>query len=198
MGQFVYLQVSAFGEAHPYSVITNDPKTGQLVLGVKMVGKFGKELEHLQINSKVFMDGPHGKFLENAESKSHLIFIAGGIGITPFVEFVKNSNKLTSVKRIDFFYATKTMNDAIFINKNEAQKWPKVRLVHVLSAENATEKNVESGMVTYELIKKYMNDIPEHCEFYICGPLPMMKAVYKQLVDNGIDSNKIHSEEFSW
>lgn len=197
MGQFIYTQLTPFGEAHPYSIVWNDNKGG-LVLGLKAVGKFSKQLLHAKLNSTIMLDGPYGKFLDGIEKVEHAVFIAGGIGITPFVEFTLNSNNIDSIKKIDFFYATKTLNDSVFVNKQSIKNLPKVNLVNVLSLQtNINEANVEQGFVTHSLINKY-NKSMDNCEYYICGPALMMKAVSDDLIKNGIEPSKIHTEEFSW
>lgn len=199
-GQFIYVQTKAFGEAHPYSILWNGNSDGVLTLGIKVNGQFGQELADLQEGQVVMLDGPHGKFLNNLKGQSHLVFIAGGIGITPFVETVANSNTMNDITRIDFFYATRTLNDSVFVNKKTVAAWPKVKLVNVLSnqVEPVSEPNVELGMVNFELIQKHINTSTHVCDYYICGPMPMMKAVVKSLLDNGVDIKKIHTEEFSW
>lgn len=199
MGQFIYIQTKMFGEAHPYSVLWNDYKTGELSLGVKVTGKFGQELENLPTDSTVMLDGPHGKFLDGVEEQKHVVFIAGGIGITPFVEVVGNSNSLNGINRIDFFYATRTLKDSVFINKSSVKNWPKVRLVNVVQQlDKSTEPKIEAGYVTFEILKKYMGELTSGCDYYICGPVPMMKAVTQQLLNNDIKQERIHTEEFGW
>lgn len=183
-GQFFYLRFSFFGEAHPYSVMEFDEKNSTLSFGIKKVGKHSGGIVNLKTGKTVFLDGPYGKFTLNGQkSETSKIIIAGGIGITPFIEFVKRFYKNTVL-----FNSVKFRNGVIkrdLLNKLLGQNY-----IEIVTSENKK--------ITKELIlKKTSKAELSKANIYVCGPDGFMQYVEQILVEIGVDKNKIYKEEFT-
>ncbi len=94
LGQYIYLQTKLIGEEHPFSVLKINQKTGELMVGYKVFGKFTQKLSKVKPGANLNVDGPYGVFTKevNAPKNKSAVFIAGGIGVTPFVSYVLDSN----------------------------------------------------------------------------------------------------------
>jgi predicted ferric reductase len=194
-GQYVYLQKTLVSEEHPFSVTDYDPQTGELLLGYKVFGKYTQKLTRLEAGNTVHIDGPYGVFTSELKtSQRRPVFIAGGIGVTPFIHHALHASQDDLPW---FFYANTSPNAAAFLPhlSNKLQD----KLVPVYS--DPALKNVpsvETGYVDAQLIQKYMGDTLKEHDFYICGPKMMMRMVRRSLLDAGVRPEQIYTEEFSF
>lgn len=111
-------------------------------------------------------------------------WIAGGIGITPFLSM---SNSLPdNGYEIDLYYCVNNKSEAIFLNEllKVSKKIKKFNVFPIYSDENKLSVD--------KLLKSNNSEI-----FMLCGPRSMMKELEKQLINNGISRSNIYYEEFS-
>lgn len=87
-GQYIYLQPSLLRESHPFTVLDCDAGTGRVRVAIKVSGRFTKKLLGLKTGQNILVDGPYGKFLAGQSADVPTVFIAGGIGVTPFYQQV--------------------------------------------------------------------------------------------------------------
>ncbi|EWH00051.1 hypothetical protein Q427_21575 [Halomonas sp. BC04] len=89
-GQFVYLspldETLAAGrrEEHPYT-IASSPSDNQLRIGIKELGDASRALQSVTPGTRVLVEGPYGEFFGRRFPKRDMLWLGGGIGITPFV-----------------------------------------------------------------------------------------------------------------
>jgi predicted ferric reductase len=190
-GQFVYLRTGIISEEHPFSVAgyTSD---GNIQIASKVIGKYTQKLSKLALGKELYVDGPYGVFTHEVSinRETPVTFIAGGIGITPFLPHIINKTN----KNITLFYANRKEKNIVM---NETLKSVlRQNYVQVISDEN--NKKYRNGFITSQLIKDHLGDKFKLQEFYICGPKPMMKVIKKSLIESGIDKKRIHTEEFGY
>lgn len=88
-GQFCYLRLRALSRAHPFSVVEQG-EDGSLTFAVKRAGPFTSRLRDLEPGAVLRLDGPYGTFTRQARLDDRpAVLIAGGIGVTPFVDLVR-------------------------------------------------------------------------------------------------------------
>lgn len=192
-GQYVYIQPNLLSEEHPYSVLSHDENKGTISIGYKVFGKFTEKLTSTKVGDNMLIDGPYGVFTDeiNINPGKPAVFIAGGIGITPFVKHCLE----TEGDRV-LFYAVRTSNSPAF--KNILEPVIKDRLVMVVEKDDSPAKdNDERGFLTEEIIKKYIDNSKPY-EFYICGPEKMMKSVESIIKSMGVTKDRIHLENFNY
>ena len=83
-GQFFewrFLTPSMWWQAHPFTVSAL-PQPPYLRLTVKGVGDFSRALANVKVGTAVWVEGPYGSFTEFARRRSHVLLIAGGVGVT--------------------------------------------------------------------------------------------------------------------
>jgi len=123
------------------------------------------------------------------EYKGEGVFIAGGAGVTPFIcifRYLQSKNEIGNNKLI---FANKTIDDIILAD--EFKKLLGKNFINILSDEIVA--GYAHGQITEGFLKAHINDATKNV--YICGPVPMIDAVEKQLSNLGIGKNAIIKEE---
>lgn len=190
-GQFAFIKFvegGMSGEYHPFS-ISSSPYEKNLRFAIKSLGDYTADLQDAKKGMRVQVEGPYGAFNEFDESKNQ-VWVAGGIGITPFLALV--SSLKDSKTKIDgtFFYSVKTREEAIFLGE-------------LTSGANAAGIRVipwvaeEKGFLTAEKIASEAGENFSKSQFLICGPPAMMHALFGQLRQMGIRKSMVMFEDFS-
>jgi len=123
--------------------------------------------------------------------KQHYGWIAGGIGLTPFLSFIRDMDG-TLKHDVDFYYTVRHPEEALFLNEIDAadQKNPRLR-THIRFSATQGSLNVE------EIVKNAGGDLRDY-DIYLCGPLPMIQAFTKKFLELGVPGSNIHYEEFNF
>lgn len=187
-GQFVFLSLSAKGaedtDPHPFS-ISSSPTSGIVRLSIKALGDYSTRIGTITEGMPVTLEGPFGRFSYLYNPNTAYIWIAGGIGVTPFVSM---AHTLTGVKAVDLYYCAKDESESAHIGELEtiSSQIQNFRVIPWYSAKR--------GRLTAELIRQTSG--LEGKEIFICGPAPMMHALTMQLKRCGVKQQHIHTEEF--
>jgi len=193
VGQFAYIRPSFFGEAHPFTIMQFDDQTGEITFGIKAVGRFTSQLESLDIGHAIYLDGPYGVFTNPAHNHQPKVIIAGGIGVTPFVELIQRF----SGPDTRMFYCNKQLKDAVL--RQEFQHELEQNYFDVISREQITGKNIVQGRLTQQTFTKYVDQaLLSQANYFICGSPAFMTGIKSLLTELGIDQSRIYSEEFGF
>lgn len=203
-GQFVWIKLADSPytiEEHPYSFSSSAETPGRLEFGIKALGDFSSNVKNVPIGAKAFLDGPHGAFSTDRYPAAGYVFLAGGVGITPFMSILKTMADRDDSRPILFFYAGKTWDDLTFREEIEAlEERLDLKTVYVLEEppEDWKEKeNLEEGFVTADILKRHLPEESIAREVFVCGPGPMMDAVQDALLEVGVEQHNIHMERFN-
>jgi predicted ferric reductase len=189
-GQFVFLRFSHDKEPHPFSIASYDPELKSLRFDIKGLGDFTSKLrDRLKQGQKIHIEGPYGEFQFN-DKCSHQIWIAGGIGITPFLsklDYLEN-NKESQVQDIHFFYSTRGTSGDLSPSsiQNKCEKVG-VNYYHVNSKEEH---------ISLELIQKKTGDLGD-ASIWFCGPGKLAFAIESGLKKTGFNMRHFHRENFT-
>ncbi len=122
------------------------------------------------------------------------IFVAGGIGITPFLshfEYLKDTKQKTDIV---LYYCNRTAEDIAYTQLLRGYESIGVRTVHVL-AEPAPDWSGEIGYLGPHMLKRYTPDITDRL-VYLSGPPSMVGAYKKLFIDCGVPSRHIKTDYF--
>lgn len=193
LGQYVYVKNGFISEDHPFSVTYYNPKTRELTLAYRVYGGFTKFLSKLTNGTEVQLGGPYGAFMSNLPSDdTHpVVYVAGGIGITPFVQRILDENE---TREQWLFVANRTHASAVLVT--DMQQHLGTHCVPVYSREPAL-KGEEQGHISAELLSKYLTQ-PTRYSYYICGPKEFTTEARRILSNMGVQDMQVHSEKFSW
>ncbi|MBP9716762.1 MAG: oxidoreductase [Candidatus Levybacteria bacterium] len=181
-----------------YFTIASSPTEENLKLGVRVENlkgsSFKKSLLSLTPGQKIYAGSLSGDFTLPENKNEKLVFIAGGIGITPFRSMAKYMVDKEEKRDIVLFFSNSEPESFIYkdIFKN-AQEFG-LRLVPVLS-KNFENWNGYSGRLNSEIIKK---EVPEFTKrtYYLSGPVSMVESYKKLLSKLGIKPHKIVTDYF--
>lgn len=190
-GQFVYIKFDrlAIHGYHPFT-IASGKHSSELQFMIKSFGDFTASLGQLKEGDSVAIKGPYGRFfMEDRRYEKH-IWIAGGIGITPFLSKARSLSHNKQCPQIDLLYATKTKNEAVVL-KNLENMQHSIRSFHVTHL-----RENKFGIISLHDIKEHFGTLEDRAIF-ICGPPVMLAAYQKQAEQLGVES-QLHYEEFSY
>ncbi len=191
-GQFAFLTFvspSLPQQTHPFT-IASAPSENGLRFVIKNLGDFTAKLDELKVDDYVFVEGPYGSFNYANMVRKKQIWVAGGIGITPFLSMAR-SMKTTEGVQAHLFYSVADQSQAY-----GAQELGQLagNLQGALSF--TLHDSSKQGFISVEQIAKHVPDLAE-CEVLLCGPKDMMKALEAQFIAAGVSKKHIQYEEFS-
>ena len=195
-GQFCFLRLDKdkLYARHPFT-ISSSPDENTLDFTMKITGRFTKIASQLKKGEEVIVEGPFGIFtIEEIPKDKDIVFIAGGVGITPFISIIKDHLKTGEKQNILLLYGARTSESIIFKNylENIKEKW--LKKIYVLSQEE--HEICEKGYIDKRIIEKYVKNMD--LLFYICGPEPMKRLCKKELRELGFKKENIIIESFFW
>lgn len=194
-GQFVFIRFRNTGtklskEWHPFSIASGS-KDGVLELSVKGLGDYTNFLRNIQPGAIADIEGAYGRFSYQHFKNMNQIWVAGGIGVTPFLSMARSLPEDAQF-RIDLYYAVKT--------KSELIDWKD--LYDIAIANNGAFRVIpfigdeQQGHLTADYIEQMSGGLKGK-DIYICGPPAMMQGLKKQMKAKGVPGTSIHSEEFA-
>jgi len=179
---FTFINKNLRRDAHPFSVAGSNAQ-GDLRVVIKALGDQTSNLGELAIGDQVLVEGPYGSFGHKPDIKQ--LWIAGGIGITPFLSLACSHSDKESVVLI---HSVADASQNIFAKEFPNIRSASIKFIPWISAVR--------GLLNAEVINKEVPDWRERT-ILLCGPIPMMKSLRKQFVKFGADKNKIISEDFN-
>jgi predicted ferric reductase len=192
-GQFLFVHFPEdriLRESHPFT-ISSAPHEDVLRVTIKASGDFTRYLfDHLQQEMGAVVEGAYGMFDYKTGGQKQ-IWIAGGIGLTPFLAFIRDMNG-SLAHDVDFYYTVRHPEEALFVEeiKAAAVKNPRFK-PHIRFS--ATE-----GSLSVDHLLKNTNGNVKDYHVYLCGPLPMIQAFEKKFLELGLPKDQIHYEEFNF
>lgn len=196
-GQFCFLRIEKKGlfARHPFT-ISSPPQQDTLNFTIKLAGRFTKTAAGLKKGDEIIVEGPFGTFTINDKEKK-LIFIAGGVGITPFRSMIKSLN-YQNKQQITLFYFCRTKKDILFKKELDTAKRKNLKIIYAISRENpANGSRIEHGRINKKMLQKHAPEI-HFSDIYICGPDGMKRETLKILKEIGVENKDIYKEDFFW
>ena len=199
-GQFLYLKLQSAnvpGDEHPFTISSSPERKGDISITAKQLGDFTNNLNKVKIGDSATITGGYGAFTYvKYPDRKMLCFIAGGIGITPFLSMIRYMHDHQDDTEVVLLWGIRNLSEAIC--KEELEDYTRTlknfRFVPVLSHDESYSG--EKGLINSDLIKKYVEH-PYSYDFYICGPPIMLDIQLKNLNALEVPSQNIHYERFS-
>jgi ferredoxin-NADP reductase len=205
-GQYIDLTLSGSqpglpnGLTHTFS-IASSPCDEELVVTTRMRDTvFKQAMSILPIGSGVRIEGPMGSFGLHNNTARLAVFLAGGIGIAPFLSMLLYATEKKLRHPIVLFYANRYLEDAAFIDElwKLERPNPRFRFVPILTrtAKNYRGWKGETGHLSPEMLLTHVG-ILRGPIYYIAGPPTMVAAARRTLGEVGVDEDDIRTEEFA-
>ena len=189
-GQFAFVSFSApdLEEVHPFTISKAPDDTGTLRFTIKPLGDYTANLCHaLKAGTNVQVSRPFGHFALDKSSRER-IWIAAGIGITPFLAW---SHALKGTEGpVHLFYCIRTRSAAAHLDELEEIAAAKHNLhVHLIETQ-------KDGRLTPAKIDSVVTGGKHDVEVAFCGPVEMRRAFSQGLASLGYDTRRFRYEEF--
>ena len=197
-GQFCFLKLNKnkLYARHPFT-ISSAPYEEDLEFTIKNTGRFTNTAKNLNVKEKITIEGPYGIFIP--EKNKELIFVAGGVGITPFMSIIKDQTYKKLNIKITLIYASKTKREIIFYDElNELQiKNKNLKVIHYLSREN--KEGFEQRLNKKNFLKyvKHLKNNKDKSLLMMCGPKKLKQKIKNILKEENIKI-KVKEESFFW
>lgn len=201
-GQFMRVQLirkNKVEPSHPFT-IASSPTQKHLSITVKAVGDFTRTIKDTRPGDRAYVDAPYGAFSflglpDRNHDADNLVFIAGGIGVTPFMSMLRYLRDKGLKRNVTLIWGNKNERDMIFKKELEALvKQTSLKVVHVMSMQE--DWAGEKGYVDEPRLKRLLDGV-DNPQVFVCGPPVMMRLVMRALRGVGIPRGHIHSERFS-
>ena len=156
---------------------------------------------NLKPGDKVKVFGPFGEFFAK-ETPNEMVFVGGGAGMAPMRAHIFDQLlRINTDRKITFWYGARSLKEMFYVdefdkldNENDNFSW------HVALSDPLPEDNWsgDTGFIHQVLFDNYLKNhpAPEDCEYYLCGPPMMNKAVIDMLLDLGVERENIALDDF--
>jgi ferredoxin-NADP reductase len=191
--------VSAESARHTFSLVSA-PFQGALTVATRLRDSaFKRALKALPIGSLAKLEGPFGSLTLHNNHARPAVFIAGGIGITPFMSILRQATRDQLPQHLVLLYSNRRPEDAAFLAElHELEQYNKnFRLVATMTEMNRSSRPWPgaTGSIDQDLVKRVSSEISAPI-YYIAGPPSMVAGLREMLGHAGIDDDDIRSEEF--
>jgi ferredoxin-NADP reductase len=191
-GQYSYLTL---GKTTKQFTIASSPTEEfvQITTRIRRESEFKQNLDSLEIGSEIESRAPFGSFCYNYSLNPvrYTLFLAGGIGITPFRSFIKyNIDRKLGIK-MHLIYSN---SDSEFVFKEELDQWQKENDFIKVSYHNSSISGHLDSEVLSELIPKPYS---LYSSFFVVGPNAFVNSMEDILEELSVPSDKISTEKFT-
>lgn len=190
------------GFRRPFSLCAS-PLDSEIMITTKVVERpsiFKQKLVSLLSGERIKFFGPIGGFVLPQDLQTPLVFLAGGIGITPFYSMLRYASQTNFQTPTTLIASFSTVEEAAFYDelKDISSQNSYLQAVYTIThpEESQQEWKGENGRISDEMIKKYVAD-PLNAYYMICGPEGMVNAMIETVSGMGVSENQIKRENFS-
>lgn len=204
-GQWVYLELSneekeASGLRRAYSIASAPyeikKSNGELKFAIKIAGEVSKKIDASNEGDRLWLQGPFGRFVLSHESHP-VLFIAGGIGLTPLRSMLLESLRLTPTREITLLLSCRIQDEIPYHDDwiTLAAENPSFRYLPTCTRESSESWKGNHGRISEDIIREQLSHIPD-ADVFLCGPTALMDSTAAILKGVGVEATRIHTEKF--
>lgn len=184
---------------HAFSIVTA-PFQDELLIATRMRDSaFKRTLGSLPLGAPVSIDGPFGSLNLHRNTARAAVFIAGGIGITPFMSMLRQAASQQLAQDLRLLYSNNRPEDTAFLQELQQLELLNPRF-HMAATMTAMERSSRAwsgptGFIDSAFVTRATSGLNAPI-FYIAGPPGMVDAMRRTLVEAKVDEDDVRSEEF--
>ena len=192
-------QMDSQGAVRTFS-IASAPYEDDLLVATRLRGStFKRVIATLPLGTELKFEGPMGSFTLHKNPAKAAVFMAGGIGITPFRSILYQAAKEKLPHQIYLFYSNRRPEDAAFLAELQdlSQSNPHFIFIPSMTEMDKSKRNWsgERGFIDREMLVKHFCDLNGPI-YYVAGPPAMVAAMQQMLTKVGVSEDDIRTEEF--
>jgi ferredoxin-NADP reductase len=181
--------------------LASAPQEDTLMIATRMRDTaFKRVLRTLPVGSLVKIDGPFGGLTLHNNTARSAVFLAGGIGITPFRSVVVRAAKEKLPHRIFLFFSNRRPEDAPFLEELQRleRENSNYKLIATMTEMRKSNRswNGETELISKEMLARHLKQAVSPI-YYIAGPPGMVKGLHEVLNRSDVDDDDIRTEEFA-
>ncbi len=193
-------ETDAEGNVRTFSVASS-PFESQLMIATRMRDTaFKRTLGRAPLGILLKMDPPMGSFTLHKNQAKPAVFLAGGIGITPFLSILRQADHDRLPHKLHLFFSNRRPEDAPFLDVLQGLEKtnPNFQFVPTMTAMNQShaEWKGETGFIDAGMLSRHLDSLQGPI-YYIAGPPAMVAAMRAMLVGASVDEDDIRTEEFA-
>jgi ferredoxin-NADP reductase len=203
-GQYAAISYEKHGKASTarcFSIVSSPTDQHTLQFSMRVRGRFTTALSKLEKGDLVEVTGPFGGFVFDTTRDKKAVFLAGGIGITPFMSMLRYLSALNADNEVTLLYSCATQDDVPFGDELAAMQaaHPNLKIIFVIGKGPADHLpgQTATGFITPELLNKVTDKKYDDRRFFICGPPFFIKAMSGVLAKQGAPRSNILTEAFT-
>lgn len=196
-GKFVMIRILVKGlwtQEHPFS-LSMLPNSDHFRVTIRQLGDFTNQIPRVKPGTRVLVSGPYGGFTNDLQRTGKVVYVAGGIGITPVRAMLEERAQRGDKTDIILLYGNRSQEETALWHE-VAQLGDKlgVQIFNILSEQ--PDYKGEKGFIDKERIIRLVPDIAMR-DVFLCGPPAMVQNVLPALKELGVPNKYIHREQFS-
>ncbi|MBI3957103.1 MAG: FAD-dependent oxidoreductase [Candidatus Kerfeldbacteria bacterium] len=161
---------------------------------------FKRVLKNAPIGMPLEIDGPYGDMTLHQDAAKPAVFLAGGIGITPFMSMIRHAAHAKLPHKIFLFYSNRRPEDAAFLSELQEgeEQNPNFDLIATMTEMEKSSKpwSGKTGYIDDAMVRAKIQDVTAPI-YYLAGPGSMVKAMRGLLGKLGVSDDNIRTEEFT-
>ena len=188
------------GNVRTFSIVSA-PSENELTFATRMRDTaFKRVLRNLAPGTEIKLEGPMGSFNLHKNPAKPAVFLAGGIGITPFMSMAREAARQKAPHEIYLFYSNRRPEDTAFLEELTAlqSQNPKFHLISTMVEMEKSKQTWEGerGFIDAAMLKRHLPTLNGPI-YYIAGPPGMVAAMREMLAKAGVDEDDIRAEDFA-
>lgn len=154
---------------------------------------FKKSIQEFPIGTEVNIKAITGQFVLPKTTDKELVFIAGGIGITPFLSMIRFAHESNFKQKITLIYSNRDKESTAYFEELEGLSGPNFKVIFTMTEDLNWQG--EKRMISSDFIKEYIPNFQEKI-FYVAGPPAMVSAIHSELKKLSLPDDNIKIEDF--
>ena len=198
-------EMDAEGPVRTFSLVSA-PHEPELMFATRMRDSaFKRALKNAPPGMELAWDGPYGSFIMHRNPAKPAVFLAGGIGITPFMSMIKQAHHNKLPHQIYLYHSNHTPEDSPFLADltEFAKQNPQFHYIPTMTDLDASLRLSkagsdwlgERGIIDKAMLDRHATGLQAPV-YYLAGPASFVTGMRKMLVESGADEDSIRFEEF--
>lgn len=180
-----------------FSIVNSPNQRGIITIATRLRDSgFKKSLKELPLATEVELGPIAGNFILPEDTKRPLTFIAGGIGITPYISMLRYIAEEKLPYNITLIYSNRDKESTAYFDELENFKVQIANFKLIITMTEDPNWIGEKRRIDAKFIKDYIKDINEPL-YFVVGPPTMVDALQRALLEAGVGIENIKIENFT-